>query len=307
MKSCARKYLAYLAFGAVLQFPHTSQAIAFAGLLNGASIENRKSGDDNDTTQVQLARVYNNQNLKDYVVSEKYDGIRAIWKNQQLRTRRGNTIHAPLWFTQGLPDVWLDGELWYQRDKFEYVASTVSKDKPIDSEWRNIRYMVFDMPDYHHPFIERYHKYSRLIKSLALPHVAAVEQFEVESNKALYNMLEDFTQKKAEGLMLQKKNAMFADGRSGNLYKLKQFMDAEAHVIQHKQGKGKYSEVLGALLVEYRGANGATVQFKIGSGFSDNERRNPPQVGSIITFKYHGLSKNGVPRFASFVRVREQP
>lgn len=306
MKSCARKYLAYIAFGVLLQLSYTSQAVTFANLSNDASGESRKSQDDNEKTQVQLARVYNNQNLKNYVVSEKYDGIRAIWKNQQLRTRRGNIIHAPLWFTQGLPDVWLDGELWYQRDKFEYAASTVSKDKPIYSEWRNIRYMVFDMPDYQNPFIERYQRYSKLIKELNLPHLVAVEQFEVKSNKALYNMLEDFTQKKAEGLMLQKKNAMFADGRSGNLYKLKQFMDAEARVIQHKQGKGKYSEMLGALLVEYQGENGATMQFKIGSGFSDAERRNPPPVGSIVTFKYHGLTKNGVPRFASFMRVREQ-
>ncbi|MFT6220484.1 MAG: DNA ligase-1 [Rickettsiales bacterium] len=47
------------------------------------------------------------------------------------------------------------------------------------------------------------------------------------------------------------------------------------------------------------------VRFKIGGGFSDKMRRRPPKIGSVITYKYYGKTKNNKPRFASFLRVRE--
>jgi DNA ligase-1 len=45
------------------------------------------------------------------------------------------------------------------------------------------------------------------------------------------------------------------------------------------------------------------VRFKIGTGLSDAQRRNPPPVGSVVTYRFRGLTDAGVPRFASFVRV----
>ena len=85
------------------------------------------------------------------------------------------------------------------------------------------------------------------------------------------------------------------------MLKLKPYLDAEATVIQHLPGKGKFAGMMGALLVEMD--NGK--RFRIGTGFSDAERRNPPPIGSVINYKYHGLTNNGVPRFASFLRVRK--
>lgn len=41
----------------------------------------------------------------------------------------------------------------------------------------------------------------------------------------------------------------------------------------------------------------------MGTGPSDEERRNPPAVGSIITFRYQELSNDGVTRFPSYVAV----
>ena len=38
------------------------------------------------------------------------------------------------------------------------------------------------------------------------------------------------------------------------------------------------------------------VEFKIGTGFSDDQRRKPPKIGSIVTFKYQELSNVGNPR-----------
>ena len=58
--------------------------------------------------------------------------------------------------------------------------------------------------------------------------------------------------------------------------------------------------MLGAIKVVLE--NGDT--FKIGTGFSDAERRAPPKIGSVITYQFRGKTKNGIPRFASFLRVR---
>src|SRR5262249_1420032 len=58
---------------------------------------------------------------------------------------------------------------------------------------------------------------------------------------------------------------------------------------------------LGALQVEL--ANGTRVD--VGTGFSDAERADPPPVGSIITFRYQELSEAGVPRFPSYLGMRE--
>ena len=255
---------------------------------------------------VQLAKVYEGQNVSHYLVSEKYDGIRAIWKNGQLSTRKGTIIYAPSWFTNNLPNVSLDGELWFERGNFEYVASTVSKHVPVDSEWRKIKYMVFDAPYKELPFIDRYQRYNKLLNELNIAHIVPVKQFSVTSNKALYKLLDEYTEQGAEGLMLHNAQAIHSNGRSGNLFKLKKFMDAEAKVLKHLPGKGKFKHLLGALLVQYKNKDGQLLQFKIGSGFSNKERATPPPIGSVVTFKYHGFTQRGIPRFASFLRIREQ-
>jgi DNA ligase-1 len=89
--------------------------------------------------------------------------------------------------------------------------------------------------------------------------------------------------------------------RSDDLLKLKRFDDAEAIVIAHIEGKGKFSNMLGALVVTTPEAR----EFKIGSGFSDLQRRDSPAIGSTITYKYQGFTASGLPRFASFRRERD--
>jgi len=258
------------------------------------------------TTAVQLATVYTNQNIQEYLISEKFDGVRAVWRNKQLRTRSGNLIHAPRWFVKNLPDVWLDGELRSERGHFEDVVSTVTKDKPVDSEWEKIKFMVFDAPNYESTFQTRSQFYTELIQKLQIKHLKATEQFVVTNNKKLIRLLENYTQNGAEGLMLHRANAMFVNGRSSNILKLKKFMDAEARVVAHLPGKGKYDSLMGSIMVEYDSSDGQLLSFKIGTGFSDQEREHPPAIGSIVTFQYHGYTKRGVPRFASFMRVRKE-
>lgn len=253
---------------------------------------------------VQLATVFpEGAHVEEYLVSEKYDGIRAIWTGEKLVTRQGNPIFAPKWFTDKLPNVWLDGELWSKHSDFEFIMSTVRKQTPVESEWRQIYYMVFDAPDRERnmTFEERYKRYMRLLTILDLPHVKPIEQFSVSSNDALYSMLAAYVKKGAEGLMLHRKLARFANGRSDNLLKLKPHMEADAKVVEILNGSGKYEGKMGSVLVELPSGT----RFKIGTGFSDKDRSSPPKIGESIIFKYHGFTERGIPRFASFLRLRE--
>jgi len=78
-------------------------------------------------------------------------------------------------------------------------------------------------------------------------------------------------------------------------------------VVAHLPGKGKYQGMMGSLLVEIRDADTQQARrFKIGTGFSDAQRADPPAIGTIITYKYFGTTNTGLPRFASFLRVRDE-
>ena len=257
------------------------------------------------STQAQLAKVYVQDNsipVSDYLVSEKYDGVRAIWTGEKLQTRQGNLIPAPDWFTEPLPAVWLDGELWTQRQNFENLSSIVRTQVPDNNAWRQVSYMVFDMPDKELPFEQRYKNYSDLIEHIDAEHIKAVKQQQFHSNHALSEHLQAVVEHGAEGLMLHLATATHQTGRSSSLLKLKPYFDEEAVVISHLPGKGKYTGMLGALRVR----NQQGIEFSIGTGFTDAERANPPPIGSTVTYKYHGYTNNGLPRFASFLRIREE-
>jgi DNA ligase-1 len=139
-----------------------------------------------------------------------------------------------------------------------------------------------------------------LADTIASPNVQVIPQFRLTNKSQLMFKLDELVAQGAEGLMLHHQGAYYEDGRNANLLKLKKHQDAEATVIAHNLGKGKYKGLLGSMLVELD--NG--LQFKIGSGFSDIQRQNPPPIGSIITFKYFGFTAKGIPRVASFLRVK---
>jgi DNA ligase-1 len=252
-----------------------------------------------------LANIYSADihNLQDYWVSEKYDGVRAYWDGRQLISRGGNPISAPAELIAQLPPHALDGELWAGRDKFNTINTLIKKEVVDIAQWRDIQYMVFDAPQHTGTFDERYIYIQKLYaESEQASFWQPVKQFKVTSSQALHDKLLEIVHAKGEGLMLHKGNSLYKGLRSNDLLKVKLYDDAEAVVIGVTQGKGKYQNMMGALKV--RTESGIT--FKIGTGFSDAERKNPPPMGSLITYKYFGLTHKGTPRFASFLRIREQ-
>ena len=236
-----------------------------------------------------------------FLVSEKLDGVRAFWDGTALRTRNGNAINAPIWFTEGFPNRALDGELWIGRGKFDALSGSVRRQTPDETEWRKIRYLVFELPNASGTFRERNELLKREVERANVTWLQVVEQWEVAGRKALDLKLAEILKLGGEGLMLHRADATYTTGRSDVLLKMKLWHDAEAEVIGHQPGKGKYAGMLGALRV--RTAEG--IEFMLGTGFSEAERRNPPPIGSMVTYRYREVTKRGVPRFAGFYRVRD--
>lgn len=237
-----------------------------------------------------------------YLVSEKLDGVRALWDGKTLRFRSGRVVAAPAWFLARLPDQPLDGELWLARGRFEQLSGMVRKSPAVDADWREIQYRVFELPAAGGSFAQRAQQLQALTARLAWPQLQAVEQFRVASVEALQQRLQAVLKAGGEGLMLHHEDAPVSSGRSDLLLKLKARDDAEARVIGHEPGKGKYAGQLGGLKVQTPEGR----QFVIGTGFSDAERLNPPPLGAVVTYTYQGLTRTGLPRFASFLRVRQE-
>ena len=251
-----------------------------------------------------LAEVYEpGADLADYLVSEKFDGVRAYWDGRRLITRGGLVINAPAWFTVGFPAVALDGELWMGRRRFARVSGTVRRLQPDPADWQQVRYVLFDLPDMDAGFEQRFDALRRLVAASPSPHLGLAEQTRIADHDALMAMLARVVASGGEGLMLHHAQAPYRAGRSDDLLKVKPYQEDEARVIARLPGRGKYERMLGSLLVETTDGK----RFRIGSGFTDAERAAPPPIGSIVTFKYHGRTKNGLPRFASFLRIAEQP
>jgi DNA ligase-1 len=278
--------------------------LLFAGLMALATI-NVKA----DAIPLILAQRYTQSvDIQHYWVSEKLDGVRAYWDGKHLITRNGNRINAPLWFTENFPSIPLDGELWLGRQRFEELSGIVRKAVPLDEEWKQVKYLLFELPEdpgateTARDFTQRLALLQSITRQANIAWLQVVPQHKVTTHQALDKLLHKTVKMGGEGLMLHRAGSLYHTGRSHDLLKLTPFIDAEATVVSHLEGRGKYRGMMGALRVEM--PNGKA--FKIGSGFTDAQRKNPPAIGSTVTFRYRELTREGSPRFPVFVRVREE-
>jgi len=126
---------------------------------------------------------------------------------------------------------------------------------------------------------------------------ASIETIQKQLDEALSNGF--------EGLILKNPNTPYQFKRTIDWVKVKQFDTLDCLVIDVFEGKGKYSGMLGGVIVQL--PNKQTCQ--VGSGFSDYERQyywnNPNEiVGKYVEIKYQDWTKDGKLRFPVFVRVR---
>jgi DNA ligase-1 len=236
-----------------------------------------------------------------YLVSEKLDGVRAFWDGHNLLFRSGRRIAAPVWFTKALPSTALDGELWMGRNSFERLSATVRRNVPVDAEWHELRYMIFDLPGQPGRFDERAARMAAVLNTAAVPWLQAVAQLRVPDRETLQRQLLQLADDGGEGLVLHRADADWRPGRSDALRKLKLQPDEDARVVAYQPGQGRHAGRMGALMLEM--TNGQ--RFALGTGFTDAPRTTPPRLGAWVTYRYRDRTPTGLPRFASFLRVRE--
>jgi DNA ligase-1 len=256
-----------------------------------------------ETPQLMLATVWDKgADPAGWWMSEKYDGVRGYWNGKRMLSRGGEPIALPEAFRAALPPFAVDGELWAGRGRFADTLSTVRDSKP-GTGWDDIRYLIFDAPGQDGPFEARMAVVERWLAQQPPSPIELAEQIRCSGREHLERVLDTIEAKGGEGVMLRAAVSPYQPGRSVHLRKYKRFDDAEAKVVGYNPGKGKYAGVVGSLLVEL--VDGT--RFAVGSGLSDEERREPPPLGSTITFKHHGWTRHGKPRFPVFWRIRKLP
>ena len=250
---------------------------------------------------VMLSTVYeDNIDVSNWLMSEKLDGVRGYWDGEKLLSKNGNNLNPPETFVKNFPDFPVEGEIWGGRGTFEKTVSIVMKDEAHDG-WLELKFAIFDLPAAGGGFEERLKIARRWFDENPSEYAFVIVHKHVSGKEHLEKELQRVEQLGGEGLILRKPGSLYSTGRSSEILKVKSYYDMEAVVLEHIEGKGRNRGRMGSLLVELPDKT----RFKIGSGFSDEDRINPPPIGSIITFKYYGHYKSGIPKFPSFLRIRE--
>lgn len=287
---------------------------------------------------VQLAHTYNPEKHRPagMMLSEKLDGMRALWDGGITRglesaavpwantlkdhinlevkystglwSRYGKPIQAPSWFLDQLPSFCCDGELYAGRGNFQKLVSTTKKLVPIDSEWENVKYMIFDVPPpaklfgdgkINNPNFQKQMKdcYSwALGKGIVIPncldhdtsyrylrhnvketeHVKVHDQMVLpystdEARKFVEEEVERVTDLGGEGLILKNRGAIWEPRRNDNILKVKKLEDSEGIVTGYISGKetDKGSKLRGLMGAIILDFRGKRLEL---SGFTDAER-----------------------------------
>lgn len=246
-------------------------------------------------------------------MSEKLDGILALWDGEKLMTRSGNTINVPDWFISSLPQDRLLGELFLGRQKFPETLSVVRRARPRPLDWARVTYRVFDAPDVVGPFESRMYFVCQTLLSIQdiwrgaekpkfAPRespILVVNQTVCASRAHLDEFHRTLVTAGAEGTMLRRPKSPYRVGRSADLLRRKDWFTEEARVVGHNYNPDGFRSLQCQLLSD------PNITFDVGSGLDASLVRNPPKEGAIITVKYKSRTDSGRLREPSFICVRD--
>ncbi|WGE31985.1 DNA ligase [Actinobacillus genomosp. 2] len=249
------------------------------------------------TPDLMLLGQYRDQDINGWAMSEKLDGVRGYWDGKQLISRQGNPLAPPDYFIKDFPPFAIDGELFSERGQFEEISSITRANEP--KGWYKLKLYVFDVPNANGNLFERLTTLKNYLSQHPTPYIQIIEQIPIQDKAHLMQFYQQVLSQNGEGVVVRNPNTAYIKGRSAQILKLKPVLDEECTVIAHHNGKGKYRDKLGAITCENQRG-----RFRIGSGFKDKDRENSPPIGSLITYKYRGLTKQGKTRFATFFRMR---
>jgi len=255
-----------------------------------------------------------------------------------LYSQYAKIIYAPDWFLDLFPKEYpLDGELWAGRGNFQTVSS-ICRRQDFTGDWHAISAAICDVPDPYavlgDRFVEDGKHLVKIFKGctgwwrdrggilnrpifretfenryvwLRERHTLVQEpgtlwlnvQRRVTSRAMIDVMLNEECDLGGEGIFL--KGGYYSSTRSHDALKFKPWHDAEAVVTGYTDGEDGFVGMVGALMLTSKGLN-----FKISSGLTFEDRRNPPRIGTTITYKYRELTKDGIPKEARYYRPRPE-
>lgn len=241
-----------------------------------------------------LARSFNRslvgKSVKGWLMSEKCDGVRALWDGFQFISREGNVLGVPAQFIAAMPaGLILEGELWAGRGNFQKMVSLLRSQKKPLAGWAGVTFMVFDAPDARGSFEQRI-QIARL-RAGDCAFIRVLDQTPIRDHRHMRVMLKEVIKAGGEGLVLRAAGSAYISGRSKSMLKLKPIYTAEAVVTSHEAG---------VMVLRW----GATI-FRLCAGLSAAQVSCLPAIGTTITFSHLGLTDAGVPRSAAFLEVRD--
>lgn len=248
--------------------------------------------------KVALATAWDRErDLTDWILMEKFDGVRGLRLNNQFQSRTNKSWKVPEWFDAQFPkDVTVDGEFWKGRGRFDETSGDMRAGRFPD----DMKFVIFDFPDFNDGFENRMMR-GRSLFATDVKNIVFVDTTVCKGKDHVMSMLSDITDKGAEGLIARHPTNHHKLDRSQDLMKIKTFKDGDATVVGHKMGKGKYANAMGTLVC--RRDDGTEIE--IGTGFTDADRMSfTPTIGKRVTYRYFEETASGLPRFPSYVGVR---
>lgn len=247
-----------------------------------------------------------------FFLSQKLNGIRCSYKDGKLMSRQGKEFVGLSHILKDIEDLnlenyFIDGELIRNNidniddnENFRLTASIVNSDA---IEKPDIQLVIFDIFPVdtiaEDKSIEKYsfrkQRMMDMKKIFDQKHITSMDivemLYEGTDESEIMKWLEYAESQGWEGLILNK-NTPYEFKRTTNLIKIKKFHSCDLMITGYVEGQGKYSGVLGSLVVDYKGN-----RLEIGSGFSDEERKNfwknrEDMIGKIMQVKYKDVSKN---------------
>jgi DNA ligase-1 len=271
-------------------------------IINRAASQGRKLRQD-EKAKLNGPPIMKAQSFKDHPVdptgwwmSEKFDGVRAFWTGKEFISSQGNIYLAPAWFAKDLPKTHLDGELWLRRKGLQDTIRAIRDPE----KWGPLKFKVFDLPTSKDSFEDRMANLAEIIPAGGIASIIWHER--CTGLDHMKRTMDALVADGAEGIMIQKPGSRYEPAkRSYDIRKVKPFQDAEGVVIGHSPGEGKHVGRLGALIVRLPDGK----SFNVGTGFTDLQRKSPPEIGAHITFRFTETTDGGIPKCASFVGPRD--
>jgi len=236
-----------------------------------------------------------------WYMSEKLDGMKGRWIGGAFVTRSGQKIEAPDWFIKLLPEFDVDGELYFGKNSFHRTGSLRSTSN--SKSWEQVVFNIFDVIDYKLTWLERQQKLIEEIKDSDT--VKLVRWKKIKSLQHLEEKYQKIVANFGEGIVLADPWGLYQDGHVNQILKYKAVQDCEAVIIGYRtdDNETRLASFDVHPINEQTQKPNTKITFNIGTGLKVTQRYNFRErfpIGTVVTYTYELMGKNGKPRTPVF-------